>query len=76
MPAKKQRPAAQSAKRRSASPGRKSSRRKASHKRAAQAGESLLIDMARTVGTTLGALAARSSQAAERLRIGGKRKRS
>lgn len=75
MPVKKQRAAAKPARRKTASRGKKSSRRKSSGK-GAKPGESLLIDVARTVGTTLGALAARSSQAAERLRIGSKRKRS
>jgi hypothetical protein len=45
-------------------------------KRRAKPGASLLIDVARTVGTTLGALAARSSQAAESLRLRAKKKRS
>ncbi len=52
------------------------SRAKAAKRRAAKPGESLLIDVARTVGTTLGTLAARSSQAAESLRIRAKKKRS
>ena len=76
MPAKKQRPAARPARRKSAARGKKSSRSKASRRGAARPGESLLIDVARTVGTTLGTLAARSSQAAERFRRGGGRKRS
>jgi len=76
MPAKKQRPAARPAKPKPAARGAKSSRNKPSRKGVVPPGESLLIDVARTVGTTLGALAARSSRAAQRLRIGGKRKRS
>ncbi len=76
MPAKKQRPAARPAKRKSTARRTKSARSRASRRGAARPGESLLIDVARTVGTTLGTLAARSSQAAERLRLGNRRKRS
>jgi hypothetical protein len=74
MPAKKQRPGTRPAKRRAVARGKKSSRNKSSRKGLAQPGESLLIDVARTVGSTLGTLAARSSEAAERLRLGAGRK--
>ena len=71
MPGKKQRSSVKTAKRKSASSKRSSGRRP----RRKSAGESLLIDVARSVGTTLGTLAARSSQAADRLRAAAKRKR-
>ncbi|HXZ28931.1 MAG TPA: hypothetical protein VEG08_13140 [Terriglobales bacterium] len=75
MPAKRQQPS-RPAKLKSAARGKKSSRSRSTRRGTVPPGESLLIDVARTVGTTLGALAARSSRAAERLRIGGKSKRS
>ena len=74
MPAKKQRSSAKTAKRKSA-PSKRSSDRRARRKGTSQ-GESLLIDVARSVGTTLGTLAARSSQAADRLRAASRKKRS
>ena len=75
MPGKKQRSSAKTAKRKSASPKPGSSRR-ARRKGAPQPGEGLLIDVARSVGSTLGALAARSGQAADRLRAAAGKKRS
>jgi len=74
MPPKKQRPARRT-KRKPASAGKNSSRRGARRKRSAKPGESVLIDVARSVGSTLGTLAARSSQAAERLRSATKKKK-
>lgn len=54
---------------------KRSSGRRARRKGAPQA-ESLLIDVARSVGSTLGTLAARSSEAADRLRAAARKKRS
>ena len=66
MPAKK-RAAARTAKRRRPARGARSK---------TSAPKGLLIDVARSVGSTLGTLAARSSQAAERLRAAAAKKRS
>jgi hypothetical protein len=73
MPGKK-RSSAKTAKRKSVS-AKRSPGRRALHKGTAQ-GESLLVDVARSLGSTLGTLAARSSQAAERLRAPARKKRS